>query len=97
MESRDGHVCFHRCGRACEIPHSRKATISGFAANSTRTLFANALKADRNHRFIRAISFNDLQISLYDREIGLLLESITYEDDSVINEILVGHNVKFSQ
>jgi hypothetical protein len=46
--------------------------------------FANALKADRNHRFIRAISFNDLQISLYDREIGLLLESITYEDDSVI-------------
>jgi len=66
------------------MPHSRKATISGFAANSTRMLFANALKADRNHRFIRAISFNDLQISLYDREIGLLLESITYEDDSGI-------------
>jgi hypothetical protein len=29
---------------------SRKATISRFAANPTRTFFANALKAYRNHR-----------------------------------------------
>jgi hypothetical protein len=39
----------------------REATISRFATNPTRTFFANALKADRNHRFIRSISFNDLQ------------------------------------
>jgi len=55
---------------------SRKATISGFAANPTRTSFANALKADRNHRItftgrpllrgVRAISFNDGQISFND-------------------------------
>jgi len=55
----------------------RKATISWFATNPTRTFFANALKADRNHRFIREISFYDLQefhfagqISLYDLEIS---------------------------
>src|SRR6185369_3693458 len=29
----------------------RKATISGFATNPTRTFFANARKADRNHGF----------------------------------------------
>src|SRR5687768_7673432 len=29
---------------------SRKATISGFATNPTRTFFADALKPDRNHR-----------------------------------------------
>ena len=28
---------------------SRKATISGFATTPTRTFFANARKADRNH------------------------------------------------
>jgi len=39
----------------------RKATISGFAANPTRAFLANARKADRNHRFNRAISFYDLQ------------------------------------
>ena len=46
---------------------SRKATISGFTANTTRTVFANALKTERNHRItfaslvlteiVRAISF----------------------------------------
>ena len=29
----------------------RKATISGFATNPTRTFLANARKADRNHGF----------------------------------------------
>jgi hypothetical protein len=38
-----------------------KATISRVAADPPWTFFANALKADRNHRFIRSISFYDLQ------------------------------------
>jgi hypothetical protein len=52
-----------------EVP-SVKATISGFAGNSTRTLFADALKSDGNHKstfycpprfceLVRAISFYD--------------------------------------
>ena len=56
----------------------RKATISGFATNPTRTFFANARKADRNHGFTSLsrsvgmkscaqISFYDRRISLYDR------------------------------
>jgi len=39
----------------------RKATISGFATNPTWTFLLTRLKADRNHRFIRSISFYDLQ------------------------------------
>jgi|GEM_PF-2854901 len=66
-----------------EVPFvPRKATISRFATNPTRTFFTNALKADRNHGFIRAISFNDLQefhlmtdhISLYDYNFHLMTE-----------------------
>jgi GrpB protein len=45
--------------RSCTDAHadggtfvSRKATIGGFTANPTRTFFANALKADRNHRIV---------------------------------------------
>ena len=54
----------------------RKATICGFAANPRWTSFANALKANRNHRItfpwlpiwvMPAISFKDGQISLNDR------------------------------
>ena len=64
----------------------RKATISGFAANPTRTSFVNAIKAYRNHKnqvllapfgvsvcnFIYAgrISFNAGQISLYAGQIS---------------------------
>jgi hypothetical protein len=35
-----------------------------------QAFFVNALKANRNHGFIRSISFNDRQISLYDRQIS---------------------------
>ena len=59
---------------------SRKATISGFAANPTRTSSGNALKAYRNHRItvlgrpfgvMSAISFYAGQISLYAGQISL--------------------------
>jgi hypothetical protein len=50
----------------------RKATISGFATNPTRTFFANARKADRNHglRFCcRAVDMKPCaQFSFYDRQ-----------------------------
>jgi len=57
---------------------SRKATVTDSTANSKRTLFADALKAYRNHKslrllplasceIVRAISFNAGRISLYDR------------------------------
>ena len=39
----------------------REATIGRLTTNPQRTFLANALKADRNHRFIRSISFNDRQ------------------------------------
>jgi len=50
----------------------RKATISGFATNPTRTFFANARKADRNHGFTfccRSVRMRSCaQISFYDRQ-----------------------------
>jgi hypothetical protein len=66
---------------------SRKATISGFATNPTRTFFANALKADRNHRItflqawyeiVRAISFNAGQISFNAGRISLYAGQISF-------------------
>jgi hypothetical protein len=54
--SQDGREYFHRCAIARADAHADgstfvpgKATISGFATNPTRTFFANARKADRNH------------------------------------------------
>ena len=41
---------------------SRKATISGFAANPTRTFFANTLKADRNHGFTFLLPLGSYEI-----------------------------------
>jgi hypothetical protein len=79
--------------RSCTDAHAdgstfvpRKATISRFAGNPTRTLFADALKADGNHRVtfycppslyevVRAISFNDRQISLY----GITVDYVSYK------------------
>ena len=59
---------------------TRKNHNKWVAANPTRTSFANALKAYRNHRItftgspismvMPAISFYDRQISLYDRQIS---------------------------
>jgi hypothetical protein len=50
----------------------RKAAISGFATNPTRTFFANARKADRNHGFMfcgRSVRMRSCaQISFYDRQ-----------------------------
>src|SRR5689334_21667674 len=50
----------------------RKATISGFATNPTRTFLANARKADRNHGFMfcgRSVRMRSCsQISFYDRQ-----------------------------
>jgi len=39
---------------------------------------ANALKADRNHKFIRSISLNDRQISLIDGQISLYAGQISF-------------------
>lgn len=41
---------------------SRKATISGFATNPTRTFFANARKADRNHGFTFLLALGSYKI-----------------------------------
>ena len=41
---------------------SRKATISGFATNPTRTFFANARKADRNHGFTFLLPLGSYEI-----------------------------------
>src|ERR1044072_9788336 len=50
----------------------RKATISWFATNPTRTFFANASKADRNHGFMlcgRSVRMRSCsQFSFYDRQ-----------------------------
>src|SRR5689334_23004826 len=50
----------------------RKAAISGFATNPTRTFFANAHKADRNHgfTFLRPLvrMRSCAQFSFYDRQ-----------------------------
>lgn len=66
------------------------------ATNPTRTFRANAGKADRNHgvsfcggfaRFVRVRGRNSHFMTdklHFMTEICLLLESITYEDDSVI-------------
>ena len=40
----------------------RKATISGFATNPTRTLLANARKADRNHGFTFLLRLGSYEI-----------------------------------
>jgi hypothetical protein len=57
----------------------RKVTISGFTANPTRPLLADAPKSDRNHRItcyfqlgmiVHAISFNAGRISLYAGQIS---------------------------
>ncbi len=82
MESQDGREYFHRCAIAREsrtdahadgstfVP--RKATISGFATNPTRTFLANARKADRNHGFMfcfRSVPIRSCaQFSFYDRQ-----------------------------
>jgi hypothetical protein len=49
----------------------REATISRFAANPTRTSFANALKAYRNHHVYWPISTRSRAISLYAGRISL--------------------------
>ncbi len=51
-----------------------EATICRLATNPTRTFFANALKADRNHRFIRPISFNDRQFHFMTYKFHLMSE-----------------------
>jgi hypothetical protein len=40
----------------------RKATISGFAANPTRTFLANPRKADRNHGFTFLLPLGSYEI-----------------------------------
>jgi len=92
-----------------DVPSSL-ATISGFAANPTRTSFANTLKAYGNHRitfpgrpFGSCLQFHLMTDKFHLMteptiipapaavvwvtslsEIGLLVESTTYEDDSGI-------------
>jgi hypothetical protein len=82
MESRDGYVWFTLAGELAKCrtdAHadgstfvSRKAAVSGFAANPTRTSFANAIKPTEiiESRLLAHFLRGRAQISLYDRQIS---------------------------
>src|ERR1041384_5263053 len=74
----------------------REATISRFAANPTRTSFANALRAYRNHHVYWPISTRSRAISLYAGQISFNAGSHTHTESREPRSIYLLNERSFS-